>query len=638
LWPYAEDVPAGLDVVDACTRAWLHFLRRECLRNESLMFKVRSAGGSFPDVWEASAVQCERSAQEGIQTQLNPDHGTAALGLAPSLSRVTAEDEKNRAPTPIVQATTQESSIDNAPKAPETSPTSKRKPKESISANHAGEITKAVDEWSLTGLSADDRKRIRARILKADAEYWKSSPDDDTADVRALRLAFDGIATVLLDAGILTPELVENGVPELAWSSGTAGNWGPYVRGPWRDWGQRHPGFFRTNISEWLGMLLERSVDPVPTTPPPPMAGEPGREERRAIEKARWAVCLSPGKDAKLPQWFRLQDEARAWQDGMVIPALTVGDVERLPPDRDARLPRGYQQQITRRKQGWRDLVPINWIDERTGHPYAGRRFREFLPLDRVRSVQATDLDADIEEISESRYPNVAYDLGSDWQFDRLQAGANKREGHTFRGRVIDSLPHQLVMIAYDLETSLLNVHPDLPSQALGAFWTSWRVWQHLASWCPKILGKLLQQNHKAVLLQGTGESMAVRFVCRQLSAYAQEVRGWSGASDPALSEFGNRGPKKRKRGPKSDDTSHMRVAEILADYPQWEEDLKETCARLANPPDGKVAPNISQAWSKRHDISSYAEAFEAISEKDIQQHIARRLDLGRQLLARNPQ
>jgi len=34
------------------------------------MFKVRSTGGSFPDVWEASAVQCERSAQEEIQTRL----------------------------------------------------------------------------------------------------------------------------------------------------------------------------------------------------------------------------------------------------------------------------------------------------------------------------------------------------------------------------------------------------------------------------------------------------------------------------------------------------------------------------------------------------------------------------------------
>jgi hypothetical protein len=94
--------------------------------------------------------------------------------------------------------------------------------------------------------------------------------------------------------------------------------------------------------------------------------------------------------------------------------------------------------------------------------------------------------------------------------------------------------------------------------------------------------------------------------------------------------------PEKRKRGPKSDDSSHMRVAEILVDCPQWAANLKEACARLAEPPDGKPAPNISRAWRRQYKIDGYAEVFEAIGEKEIQQHIERRLNLGRQLLARN--
>jgi hypothetical protein len=69
----SETIPAGLDAVDACTRAWLHFLRRESLRSGSAAFQPRSAGGSFPDVWEASAAQCERSAQAEIQTRLAKD-------------------------------------------------------------------------------------------------------------------------------------------------------------------------------------------------------------------------------------------------------------------------------------------------------------------------------------------------------------------------------------------------------------------------------------------------------------------------------------------------------------------------------------------------------------------------------------
>ena len=92
----------------------------------------------------------------------------------------------------------------------------------------------------------------------------------------------------------------------------------------------------------------------------------------------------------------------------------------------------------------------------------------------------------------------------------------------------------------------------------------------------------------------------------------------------------------KRKRGIESDDSGHKRVAEILADYPQWAENLKEACVLLANPPDGKPAPAISQAWRHTYKITGYGEVYENIGEKEIRQHLARRLDLGRELLARN--
>jgi hypothetical protein len=77
-------IPAGLEAVDPCTRAWLHFLRRESLQIESPIFQVHSAGGSFPDVCEASAIQCERSARERIQANLEsaqPIDGANGVGL-----------------------------------------------------------------------------------------------------------------------------------------------------------------------------------------------------------------------------------------------------------------------------------------------------------------------------------------------------------------------------------------------------------------------------------------------------------------------------------------------------------------------------------------------------------------------------
>src|ERR1019366_1411633 len=118
--------------------------------------------------------------------------------------------------------------------------------------------------------------------------------------------------------------------------------------------------------------------------------------------------------------------------------------------------------------------------------------------------------------------------------------------------------------------------------------------------------------------------------------ASAPSPAGPTGATDSALSELGYRAPKRGKRGPKSDDSGHKRVAEILADYPQWAENLKEACVTLANPPDGKPVPGISQAWSKTYSITGYGEVYEAIPGKEIQQHLGRRLALGRELLARN--
>jgi hypothetical protein len=56
--------------IDSCTNAWLHFLRRQSLRSGSLGYQHHKSGGALQDVWEASALQCERSEQERIQTAL----------------------------------------------------------------------------------------------------------------------------------------------------------------------------------------------------------------------------------------------------------------------------------------------------------------------------------------------------------------------------------------------------------------------------------------------------------------------------------------------------------------------------------------------------------------------------------------
>jgi hypothetical protein len=98
-----------------------------------------------------------------------------------------------------------------------------------------------------------------------------------------------------------------------------------------------------------------------------------------------------------------------------------------------------------------------------------------------------------------------------------------------------------------------------------------------------------------------------------------------TGASEEALSE--QQTTASRHRGPRPDTEGHMRVAELLPDG--WEDDLKGSLQRLAEPEDGGPAVLPSPQWQREYNISSYAEAFESISDKAIKQHLSRRRDLG---------
>ena len=72
---------------------------------------------------------------------------------------------------------------------------------------------KWVDEWNVPGLSADQRKAIKAALWKAHSAFW-DSPNTPNADVEAMKLAFDRIAQILFDAGLLMPHSSSNPLME----------------------------------------------------------------------------------------------------------------------------------------------------------------------------------------------------------------------------------------------------------------------------------------------------------------------------------------------------------------------------------------------------------------------------------------
>jgi hypothetical protein len=82
-----------------------------------------------------------------------------------------------------------------------------------------------VEEWSVReGLSAVLSIKIKAVLKRAHAAFWKL-PDAPNADTVAMQLAFDGVATVFFDAGILSQQLLEKEIPSLVWDSAIAGGW-----------------------------------------------------------------------------------------------------------------------------------------------------------------------------------------------------------------------------------------------------------------------------------------------------------------------------------------------------------------------------------------------------------------------------
>jgi hypothetical protein len=130
--------------------------------------------------------------------------------------------------------------------------------------------TKWIDKWAGTDLSLAHRTKIKVQLLRADASFWKS-PDSDGADLTAMKLAFDGVAKVLFEAGILTERLLRNDIPILVWDSAIAGGWYRFASETpatifperlghywvWRAEGRDWNGAFRAETAEWLAALLE---------------------------------------------------------------------------------------------------------------------------------------------------------------------------------------------------------------------------------------------------------------------------------------------------------------------------------------------------------------------------------------------
>jgi hypothetical protein len=201
--------------------------------------------------------------------------------------------------------------------------------------------TKWVDEWPLPGLSAVDRIKIKAVLLKAHAAYHRTDwRDYSERAIAPMQQAFSGIASVLFEANLLTVELLENQLRLFVLESAAAGDWvlfsgvaqdeqrteifpgylGHATR--WKAFNERWFMVFAAEIAEWHSRLLDKSVQTsTQTSTQAPLTLS--HADRKAFSDAYLAafptvkildVCWAAGQ--RYSEWKRWLRHDRKAKDG----------------------------------------------------------------------------------------------------------------------------------------------------------------------------------------------------------------------------------------------------------------------------------------------------------------------------------
>jgi hypothetical protein len=166
--------------------------------------------------------------------------------------------------------------------------------------------TNLVDEWPLPSLSLADRKRIKAHLLSASAVYKRGNPSDSRRFVAPIQQSFDGIASVLFDAKILTSEVLKNQLPLLLLESAIAAGWLHYAQPLSKisaEFFQAYPDVFSAEIDEWSAKLLQRDAEENKSAEWSPL--------RRDYEAFKAMKTLISGPRERIPEAFVRDSIAR---------------------------------------------------------------------------------------------------------------------------------------------------------------------------------------------------------------------------------------------------------------------------------------------------------------------------------------
>jgi hypothetical protein len=210
--------------------------------------------------------------------------------------------------------------------------------------------------------------------------------------------------------------------------------------------------------------------------------------------------------EPRAPRLYALKRSAIRWLNAPIGPT----------PKDDAAV--GHETTVRNRDQGWLEPLPISEPRQYRGVEVS-TTLRAFLPISDISKSLETELEAEIKRVLDGHGPKLTCYLGSGWQFDKIEAHAQVRAGHQYEGLNAESPARRIVLALHDIEMGLRLVHSSLPASAISAFWTSWHVAQHIASFSGS-LAEARQNRHRG----NRDLIMATWFAARQLMAYAHEV------------------------------------------------------------------------------------------------------------------
>jgi hypothetical protein len=217
------------------------------------------------------------------------------------------------------------------------------------------DLSKWVAGWLPDVLSAEDRRKISACLWTAHSVFCREAKYP-TSTAESMHKAFDGIAQVLFDAGMLTESRLTEDISALVWDSAIAAGWWnlaselPQSIFPekvghywvWRDESRDWAKLFRAEIASWRAKLLvapQAESGRAPSQPPqnaepiaerfeitPAGGGNPPGRKRNS-EKAQEEAVPTPGADgdATPPGMASIpleQDKRARVRQAVVMPIL----------------------------------------------------------------------------------------------------------------------------------------------------------------------------------------------------------------------------------------------------------------------------------------------------------------------------